>query len=171
MRVLLTVIAWLVSTAILAPICFFAAMLLAGPHSSMLPSIIQPAVVAIGWLVLLGVPIWAAATVWRRWRPAPPPPTFAEWTALSERERRDIQSRWNTYRGEGHDLVAAVTEDFRGRYGHLPQLRINGPGVYHGGDWVIGVVVPADFDRRQLPSEHLGITVHTSLRPEPAAPS
>jgi hypothetical protein len=171
MKVLPTAIAWLVSTAILAPICFFAAIFLAGPHSSLMPSFMQPAALAASWMVFIGVPIWVGGKVWRRSRHAPPPPSFDEWLALSERERRDMQSRWNAYGGQGHDLVAAVTADFRSKYGHLPQLQINGPGVYHGGYWVIGVAVPAAFDRRQLPSEHLGITVHTSLRPEPAGSS
>jgi hypothetical protein len=66
MRVLLTGIAWLVSTAILAPVCFYAVILLAGPHSSMLPSMIQPAVLLLGWIVFLVAPVFVARAVWRR---------------------------------------------------------------------------------------------------------
>lgn len=66
MRVLLTVIGWLVATAILVPVCFFAAIVLAGPHSSVLPSFIQPAVLFIGWVVVLAGPILIARLVWRR---------------------------------------------------------------------------------------------------------
>jgi hypothetical protein len=66
MRVLFTGIAWLLSTAILAPVCFYAVIALAGPHSSMLPTIIQPAVLLMGWIVFVVTPIFAAAAVWRR---------------------------------------------------------------------------------------------------------
>ena len=66
MRALLTLIAWVVATAILAPVCFFAVIVLAGPHSSMLPSVVQPGVLLLGWLVFLIVPILIARRVWRR---------------------------------------------------------------------------------------------------------
>jgi hypothetical protein len=65
MRVLLTVITWLVATAILVPLCFFAAIVLAGPHSSVLPSVIQPAVPLLAWVVVLAGPILIARVVWR----------------------------------------------------------------------------------------------------------
>ena len=66
MRLILTALAWIVSAAVLAPICFFGAIILAGPHSSMLPSVIQPAVLVFFWIVLLAAPIMAARFVWRR---------------------------------------------------------------------------------------------------------
>ena len=66
MRLILTALAWIVSAAVLAPICFFGAIILAGPHSSMLPSVIQPAVLLLFWIVFLAVPIVAARLVWRR---------------------------------------------------------------------------------------------------------
>ena len=64
--VLLTALAWFVSAAVLAPICLFGAIIFAGPHSSMLPSIIQPAVLLFFWIVFLAAPIVAARFVWRR---------------------------------------------------------------------------------------------------------
>jgi hypothetical protein len=167
MRIALTIIAGLVAAAVLAPVCFFAALILAGPHSSLLPSFIQPVVLVVGWIIFLATPMWIASRVWRRLTPAPPPArlSFDQWLAFSDRERYDILSRWNCYGGQGRDIVEAATEHFRGRYGHLPGLHINNPGVYHGGYWVIHLVVPEQFDRSQLPSEYLGINVHTSLRP------
>ena len=66
MRLILTALAWLVSAAVLAPLCFFGAIILAGPHSSMLPSVIQPAVLLSFWIVFLAAPIVAARLVWRR---------------------------------------------------------------------------------------------------------
>lgn len=62
---MLTAIAWLVATAILVPVCFFAAIVLAGPHSSVLPSFIQPAVVLLAWVAVLAGPILIARVVWR----------------------------------------------------------------------------------------------------------
>jgi hypothetical protein len=49
-----------------APVCFFVDVLLAGPHSSMLPSAVQPVVLVLGWLVLLVAPILVARRIWRR---------------------------------------------------------------------------------------------------------
>ena len=66
MPVLLTAIAYLVSTALLAPVLFLAVMVLAGPHSSVLPSMLQPAVVIGGWVTLIVAPILVARAVWRR---------------------------------------------------------------------------------------------------------
>ena len=65
-RGLMAFIAWTATALVLAPICFFVAVLLAGPHSSMLPSSLQPPVLVLGWLVLLVAPILVARRVWRR---------------------------------------------------------------------------------------------------------
>ena len=93
-------------------------------------------------------------------------PTPAEWLELSDQQRAKVIERWNPYGGQGFALVEAVTADFRERYGHLPRLQINGPGVYHGGSWVISVQHPFVFDRRKLPTSHLGIMIHASLTGE-----
>jgi hypothetical protein len=90
-------------------------------------------------------------------------PTFAEWLALSDAERRNEASRWNAYAGEGHEIVTEVTEDFRVKYGAIPGVDVTGLGIYHGGDWVIGVTHPFVFDRRLLPTSHLGIGVRTLI--------
>jgi len=66
MRLILTGLAWLIAVAVLAPICFFGAIILAGPHSSMLPSVIQPAVLLFFWIVFLAGPVLFARWVWRR---------------------------------------------------------------------------------------------------------
>jgi molybdate transport system substrate-binding protein len=66
MRLILTALAWLVSAAVLAPICFFGAIILAGPHSSMLPSLMQPVVLLYFWVVFLAGPIVLARFAWRR---------------------------------------------------------------------------------------------------------
>jgi hypothetical protein len=95
-----------------------------------------------------------------------PVPTLAEWLKLSDHERAEEKERWNPYGGEGFGLVEEITSDFRAKYGHLRGLHIEGPGVYHGGQWVIGLRVPFVFDRRALPAAHLGIMVHASFTGE-----
>jgi hypothetical protein len=64
MRWLLAFVTWLMSAAVLGPLLFFSVWVLAGPHSSLLPSRIQPAVLVLGWLAFLVVPLWAARRVW-----------------------------------------------------------------------------------------------------------
>ena len=59
-------IVWLVAAAVLTPVCFFVVLILAGPHSSMLPSAIQPAVLVAGWIVVLVGPVLLARGAWRR---------------------------------------------------------------------------------------------------------
>jgi membrane protein implicated in regulation of membrane protease activity len=72
-RAFVTLIVWAATAAVLAPICFFGTILLAGPHSDMLPSLLQPPVLLLGWAIFLVAPIWIARRVWRRTqRPEPP---------------------------------------------------------------------------------------------------
>ena len=71
MQWLLAFFAWLVAATILGPILFFSVLVLAGPHSSLLPSAIQPAVLVLGWLVFLVMPLWIARRVWRSRRARP----------------------------------------------------------------------------------------------------
>ena len=68
---LLTLLAWLLAVLILAPVCFFLVILLAGPHSSMLPAFLQPVVLLLGCIVFLLGPVWVARVVWRRLSRAP----------------------------------------------------------------------------------------------------
>jgi hypothetical protein len=66
MRWAIVVIVWMLSAVVLAPLCFFVVMVLAGPHSSMLPSAIQPAVLVAGWMLFLVGPVLLARVAWRR---------------------------------------------------------------------------------------------------------
>ena len=66
MRWLFAVVVWLLATAILAPVCFFATIFLAGPHSSILPDFLQPVVALLSLAVLLVTPLWLARAAWRR---------------------------------------------------------------------------------------------------------
>jgi len=51
---------------VIAPVCFFGVLVLAGPHGSLLPSSLQPLVLLLGWAVLLVGPVLVARAVWRR---------------------------------------------------------------------------------------------------------
>jgi hypothetical protein len=68
---ILTLLAWLLAVLILAPVCFFLVILLAGPHSTMLPAFLQPLVLLLGWIVFFMGPVWVARVVWRRLARAP----------------------------------------------------------------------------------------------------
>jgi hypothetical protein len=65
-RWLAALVAWVVSTAVLAPLLFVVVMVLAGPHSSMLPSAMQAVALMAGWITLFVVPVWIARKVWLR---------------------------------------------------------------------------------------------------------
>ena len=45
----------------------FAVMVLAGPHSSLLPQPLQIVALVLGWCAVLAVPILVARKVWLRW--------------------------------------------------------------------------------------------------------
>ena len=66
MRLVLTALAAVAAAAVLAPVCFFGAIILAGAHSSMLPTVVQPAVLLFFWVILFAGPIVIARFVWRR---------------------------------------------------------------------------------------------------------
>lgn len=68
-RYLATAVAWLAATALLAPICFLVVVVLAGPHSDLLPNALQPPVLALGWLAVLVGPVLVARAAWRRTGP------------------------------------------------------------------------------------------------------
>ena len=93
-------------------------------------------------------------------------PTFDQWLLLPEKERETIASRWSGYTGSGEELVTKIVSDFRAKYGSLPGVEVKAqPGIHHGGTWVIDVTHPFVFDRRTLPSSHLGVFVHRTMNP------
>lgn len=66
MRILLTGLAYIVSLALVAVAAFFAVILLAGPHSGLLPEWLKTVVLALGWLAVLVLPVVLARMAWRR---------------------------------------------------------------------------------------------------------
>jgi len=71
MRLLLGVLVWTLSTALLAPVIFFAVIVFAGPHSSLLPSVIQPVVAVAGLIALVALPVWLTRLTLRRFDRTP----------------------------------------------------------------------------------------------------
>lgn len=92
-------------------------------------------------------------------------PSLSEWIALSEDERIRRLAAFNAYAGEGEELVKRITDRFREEFGRLPDVTIDGPGIYHGGSWTIGVTHPFIFDRRFLPERYLGVDVRAGVTP------
>ena len=72
MRVLLTIVTYLGTLAVVGVVAFFLVILLAGPHAGLLPHVLEVLVLVAGWLAVIGVPLWAAWAVWRRRRPTLP---------------------------------------------------------------------------------------------------
>lgn len=66
MRILLTMAAYLVSLALVAVAAFFVVMVLAGPHSDLLPGWLAAVVLPLGWLAVLVLPALSARLAWRR---------------------------------------------------------------------------------------------------------
>ncbi|MBC7984116.1 MAG: hypothetical protein H7Y02_09705 [Candidatus Obscuribacterales bacterium] len=65
MRFLVTFLAFVVSLALTAAIVFFAVMVLAGPHGGVLPASLHTATLALGWGLVIAVPVFVARWVWR----------------------------------------------------------------------------------------------------------
>lgn len=72
MRVLVTLLAFLLSLVPTAVAAFFAVMFLAGPHGGVLPSSFHTVTLVLGWLCVLLIPMLAARWAWRRFSRASP---------------------------------------------------------------------------------------------------
>jgi hypothetical protein len=66
MHVLWTIVAYVLSLCIVAPVVFLIVLFLAGPHAGLLPEFVEALILVAGWLSVLLLPIWVARKVWRR---------------------------------------------------------------------------------------------------------
>lgn len=66
LRIVLSLIAYVVALAAVAVIAFFPVIFLAGPHAGLLPGWLEAVVLGLGWLAVLLLPVLAARAVWRR---------------------------------------------------------------------------------------------------------
>lgn len=73
MKYVATAVAYVASLAVVALISFFTVIVLAGPHAGLLPSWLEPVVLAIGWLAVLVLPVLVARLVWHRFGPSESP--------------------------------------------------------------------------------------------------
>ncbi len=65
-KILSTILAYLLALVVVACIAFVVVIVLAGPHSGLLPYWLEGVVGAAGWLAVLVLPILLARKVWRR---------------------------------------------------------------------------------------------------------
>jgi hypothetical protein len=72
MRIVSTLIAYVVALAAVAVAAFVVVMFLAGPHAGLLPGWMASVVLVQGWLAVVVLPILAARWVWTRraWTPS-----------------------------------------------------------------------------------------------------
>jgi hypothetical protein len=78
-RVALTLLAYLAALVSVAMVCGTMVLLVAGPHSGLLPDWLEAVVLGLGWLLVLVLPLWVAHRVWRRFSlPAPVPVDSAD---------------------------------------------------------------------------------------------
>lgn len=66
MKVLLTAVASLISLVITAGVALACVLVLAGPHSDILPTWLQVVVFILGWVAVIGVPVGVGRFTWRR---------------------------------------------------------------------------------------------------------
>ncbi|ANX03139.1 hypothetical protein [Immundisolibacter cernigliae] len=59
-------VAYLAALAVVGALALLVVMVLAGPHSDLLPGAAQGGVLIVGWLVVVVIPAMAARQVWRR---------------------------------------------------------------------------------------------------------
>jgi hypothetical protein len=66
MRMLLTLLTFIVSLCLVAVAAFVIVMVLAGPHAGLLPQWLEACLLAAGWVAVIVLPVLAARTVWRK---------------------------------------------------------------------------------------------------------
>jgi hypothetical protein len=68
MHILWTLLAYIASLTVIAPLTLVVVLLLVGPHTGVLPMFLERPVLLIGCLVVLLLPLWIAYKVWKRLR-------------------------------------------------------------------------------------------------------
>lgn len=65
-RILLTCVAYLISLLLVSAISFLVVIIIAGPHSGILPAWLEKVVLFSGWVAVIVIPIMAAFKVWSK---------------------------------------------------------------------------------------------------------
>lgn len=71
MRLLATAFTYLLVFGVVSVVAFFAVIILAGPHSGLLPAWMETVVLIAGWVAVLVLPVLGARRVWRRFDEGP----------------------------------------------------------------------------------------------------
>lgn len=86
--------------------------------------------------------------------------TPQEWFDLSDEKRALISSEWNVYKSDGLEIIKAVHSRFKREFQNIRDIKNINFGVYHGGNWVIGVTVKwSGKDKIRLPNMYHGFVI------------
>ena len=66
LKLLSILLVYLVTLAAVVAVTFALVLLLAGPHTGLLPAWLEAVILALGWLVVLFLPIYISWKIWRR---------------------------------------------------------------------------------------------------------
>jgi len=86
---------------------------------------------------------------------------FKDWVSLSPREQERVYNSWNKYAGEGESIVREACDLFKKKYGESDDVLDVNCGIYHGGDWIIDVVMRVGY-HITIPERFHGIIVKKS---------
>lgn len=59
---------------------------------------------------------------------------------VEERQLFEERLKLKSYGGEEADLIHTAYENFLRQYGNDPRIASTNYGIYHGGEWIIGIV-------------------------------
>ena len=84
-----------------------------------------------------------------------------EWLSLSDTARVAERDSWDVYKeGYWHTLNEEVIARFRSEFASAPHIRLITGGVYHDGEFIVGVSTDLPYPQViELPEEYLGFRV------------
>lgn len=85
-------------------------------------------------------------------------PNFKKWLSLPEKEKKRVIRSLDVYSGQGTHLVHQIYKKFKKEYSNLSDVIDVDCGIYHGGNYIIGVTLYAT-SRLKLPSHYEGVTI------------
>lgn len=74
MRAFLTALTYITSLLVVGGLMFVIVLVVAGPHSGLLPRWLERVVLALGWIAVFLLPMLPTYRVWRRLAPGRAPP-------------------------------------------------------------------------------------------------
>ena len=84
--------------------------------------------------------------------------TYEHWLEMNDKERARVVASWNPYAGEGAEILTEAVERFKQRYGGRKGIKDIYSGLYHGGQYAIGVTLASTAQVR-LPKRFSGFPV------------